>query len=427
VSNFETVDFYTDASIIDDPYPYFDYLRNRGPVTRLRTRNVVAVTGFEEAVQVSLDRKHFSSANSVIGPNFELPFKVDSDDIADKIEEYRQQIPFADQIVSLDGENHANLRSLLTHLFTPSKLRALEPGFRAVSDQLIDEFIESGQVELVKGYGGPFATLIITELLGIPREDRPLFREYLKHSTVGDVHATAEQNAVNPLMQMVGKIAGYMTERRQNPREDVLTELATGRFPNGELPSIEQIVGLGAFLFGAGQDTTARLLGNTFRVIAERQDLQDLLRAQPGKIPAFVEEALRYEGSVKSGGRVCIRSTTMAGVDIKAGDMVMLVHLAANRDPRRFPNPAVFDMDRSRNAEHMGFGRGAHTCIGAPLARLETRISIERLLERLGEIRVSEAHHGRKGARIFHYDPTYVLRAISKLHLEFRPKPKGGA
>ena len=421
MNSFDEVDYYTDAAIIDDPYPYFDYLRATGPVQRLKARNVVAVTGYEEAVKVSLDTEHFSAVNAVIGSNFELPFEVEGDDIADKIERYREHIPFATQVVTLDGAEHARLRALLTPLFTPARLKAKAAGFRAVSDQLIDEFVDTGKIELVKGYGGPFATLIITELLGIPEEDRPLFREYLKGATVGDVNATPEQNAINPLLLMAGKIGEYLLDRRQNPRSDVLSELATSRFRDGQVPPIEQLTGLASFLFGAGQDTTARLLGNTFRVIAQRKDLQDLLRTQPDKIPAFIEEQLRYEGSVKSGGRLCIRSTTVGGVDIKAGDKVMLVHLAANRDPRRFPDPATFKMDRPRAAEHMAFGRGAHTCIGAPLARLETRISIERLLERLGEIRLSEEHHGPAGARAFHYDPTYVLRAISALHLEFTP------
>ncbi len=179
---------------------------------------------------------------------------------------------------------------------------------------------------------------------------------------------------------------------------------------------------LGAFLFGAGQDTTARLLGNTFRKIAECRDLQEMLRSQAGKIGPFIEESLRHEGSVKSGARVCIRSTNVGGVDIKAGDTLLFSHLAANRDPKRFLNPETFDIDRARNMEHIAFGRGPHTCVGAPLARLEIRISIEQLLSRLGEIKVSDEHHGPEDNRTFHYDPTYVLRAISALHLEFDGK-----
>lgn len=218
---------------------------------------------------------------------------------------------------------------------------------------------------------------------------------------------------------MVGKIYEYLAARRAQPRDDVLTQLATATFGDGTLPDLQDVVMLGAFLFGAGQDTTARLLGNSFRKIAENAHLQATLRSDPARIGAFIEESLRHEGSVKSGARICIRSITIGGVDIKAGDVLLFSHLAANRDPQRFPDPARFDMDRPRNAEHLAFGRGPHTCIGAQLARLETRISIEQLLGRLGDIRVSDAHHGPQDDRSFHYDQSYVLRAISALHIEF--------
>ncbi|RYE50696.1 MAG: cytochrome P450, partial [Rhizobiaceae bacterium] len=132
-------------------------------------------------------------------------------------------------------------------------------------------------------------------------------------------------------------------------------------------------------------------------------------------------EVLRHDGSVKSGGRLCVRTTTIGGVEIKAGTTILLTHMGANRDPRRFENPDEFDMDRPKNKEHLAFGRGAHTCIGSPLARSEVCVSLELLLSRLGNIRLSEAHHGPEGARRFDYEPTYVLRALKTLHLEFDP------
>ena len=426
MADYDALDFYTDTTIIDDPYPYFAWLREQGPVHRLKSRDVVAITGFDEAVAVSRDTHHFSGVNAVIGCNFELPFDVEGDDIADQVAAHRDAVPFSDQIATLDGEEHQRLRSLLTPLFTPSKMKSIEPRLREISDQIIDEFIGKGEVELVSEYGGAFATLVIAELLGVPEEDRVFFREQIGNPIVGGVELSQEQNAFNPLMLIAGRIGQRLAERRAQSRDDVLGVLASSRFPDGTLPTLEQITGLGAFLFGAGQDTTARLLGNLFRVIASRPDLQERLRNDHSAIGRFIEEALRYEGSVKSGGRLCIRSTTVGGVDIKAGDKLALMHLAANQDPRRFPEPRNFDPDRPRNAEHIGFGRGPHTCIGAPLARLETRISIERLLERLGPITVSEAHHGPANDRTFRYDPSYVLRAISNLHLRFTPGQKLG-
>jgi cytochrome P450 len=415
------VNFSTDTTIIDDPHPYFDWLRKQGPIHRIQSQNIIAITGHKEAVLVSRDTEHFSAANAVIGSNFELPFEVKGDDIAAAVAAHRSAIPFSDQIASLDGDEHLRLRSLLTPLFTPTKLKSIEPRLREISDQIIDEFIQRGEVELVSEYGSAFATLVIAELLGIPEEDRIFMREQRGNSLVGGVAQSKEENAFNPLVRIAGRVGELLADRRESPRDDVLGALASSRFPDGTLPSLEEITGLGAFLFGAGRDTTARLLGNLFRVLGENLEMQEKLRASPAQIPPFVEEALRFDGSVKSSGRLCIRTTNVAGVDIKAGDKIVLMLLGANHDPRRFPEPRSFDSGRLKNAEHIGFGRGPHTCIGAPLARLETKISIERLLNRLGPISISDQHHGPQDRRTFHYDPSYVLRAISELHLSFQP------
>ena len=229
---------------------------------------------------------------------------------------------------------------------------------------------------------------------------------------------------------------GYMAKRRllnkpgirqlrkllgSDDSGEILTELALAKFPDGSQPSLVDVTALGAFLFGAGQDTTNRLLSNGFRIIAEQPDIQEELRADPGRIPAFLEELLRYEGSVKSGGRLCVKTTTVGGVEIKAGTAILLSHMAANRDGKRFENPHHFDMNRPRIKEHLAFGRGAHTCIGAPLARKEVTISIERLLARMGNIRLDEQFHGPEGNRRFDYEPTYILRALKSLHLTFDP------
>lgn len=192
MSDFAKIDFYTDATIIDDPYPYFDWLRERGPISRLPNHKAWAVTGFEEAVAIAKDSHHFSMANAIIGAGFELPFAVEGDDIADLVEAQRPHIPFANQIVTLDGADHTRLRSLLTPLFTPSRLKAQEQRIRAISHRLIDEFADDGNVELVKGYGGPFGTLVIADLLGIPDEDYGFFRDIFANATVGDVNATLD-------------------------------------------------------------------------------------------------------------------------------------------------------------------------------------------------------------------------------------------
>jgi cytochrome P450 len=386
-----------------------------------------------------LDTEHFSSINAVGGPLPPLPFEPEGDDITDQLEAHRRKIPFADQVVTEQGARHLNLRSIVSTLFTPSRLKALEHSLRQTSDDLIDEFAASGKVDLVGQYGGPYATLVIADLLGIPEANRRRYRDLLQNSIPSEMNASPEDMMDNPIAVVGKDLFGLITRRRlmnkvplrwfkglfgykaPDGQDDILTDLALAKFPDGTQPTLIDLTALGAFLFGAGQDTTNRLLANGFRVIATRPDVQQELRDNPKRIPDFIEELLRFDGSVKSGGRMCQKTITLGGIEVKAGTTILLSHMAANRDPKRFANPDHFDMNRPKIKEHVAFGRGAHTCIGAPLARREVAVSIERLLARMGNIRLSEAHHGPEGARHFHYEPTYILRAMHDLHLEFDP------
>jgi cytochrome P450 len=431
--SYETADWYTDVSLVDDPHAYFDWLRAQGPVVRLPNRNAVAVTGYDETVEVMLDTEHFSEINAVTGGLVELPFEPESDDITDLLSAHRKQIDFADQIVAESGARHADLRSILARLFTPSRLKQLQPKLLATAESLIAEFHRDGQVDIVRQYGGPYGALVISDLLGLSEKTRAKFRNLLEGAIPVPMDATKEEMMKNPLVGVGKDLFALITRRRVAnhallrplrallAQEDVLNDLAQATYPDGSKPTLVDLTGLAAFLFGAGQDTTNRLLANGFKVIATRPDIQQELRANPKRIEAFVEELLRYDGSVKSGGRLCKKTTTLGGVEIKAGTPVLMSHMAANRDPKRFPNPEVFDMDRPKIKEHLAFGRGAHTCIGAPLARREVVVSIERLLARMGNVRLSEARHGPEGNPRFLYEPTYVLRALKELHLEFDP------
>ena len=436
MTDYATADFYTDLGLVEDPHTYFDFLRNQGPVTRLPHRNVVAVTGYEETIQVMLDTEHFSSINAVTGPMLGLPFAPQGDDITAQLEAARAKIPFADQVVTETGKRHLDLRSVLATLFTPSRLKALEPQLRANADAMIDEFAAAGHVELVGQYGAPYATLVIADLLGVPEQGRRKFRKLLQGAVPAEIGASVEDMAKNPLVEVGKDLFRYIATRRLlhgralgwltrlfggAGQGDILTELALARYPDGSTPSLVDVTGLAGFLFGAGQDTTNRLLANSFKVLAARPDLQDQLRGNPARIADFLEEILRFDGSVKSGGRMCQKATVLGGVEIAAGTTILLSHMAANRDPARFADPHNFDLDRPRAKEHLAFGRGAHTCIGAPLARREVAVSIERLLARMGNVRLSEAHHGPAEARHFDYEPTYILRALKSLHLEFDP------
>ena len=162
-----------------------------------------------------------------------------------------------------------------------------------------------------------------------------------------------------------------------------------------------------------------RLLATAFLLMGERADLQQMLRDDRERIPNFVEEALRFESPIKGDFRLARVAGTVADVDIPAGTTLMVLNGAANRDPRVFENPNEFVVDRVNARQHIAFGHGIHTCPGAPLARAEARVSIERVLDRLTDITISESEHGPADARRYQYAPTYILRGLSRLHLEF--------
>jgi cytochrome P450 len=164
-----------------------------------------------------------------------------------------------------------------------------------------------------------------------------------------------------------------------------------------------------------------RLLGAALQVLGERPDLQARLRSDPELIPGFVEETLRIESPVKGDFRLARVPAVVGGVDIPAGSTVMVLNGAANRDPRRFDHPDEFRVDRANAREHLTFGRGIHSCPGGPLARTEARVSVERFLARTTDIRISERVHGPGAARRYEYVPTYILRGLRRLQLEFDP------
>jgi cytochrome P450 len=201
----------------------------------------------------------------------------------------------------------------------------------------------------------------------------------------------------------------------------VLTHLAEARFSDGTEPDVAGLAREAAFIFAAGQETTVRLITFSLRYIAENPDVQALLRANRELIPNFLEEMLRFESPIKAHFRMARRTTTLGGITIPAGTSVMLVNGAANRDPRRFEDPAEVRLDRPNAREQVAFSRGAHACLGQSLARSESRVTLERVLDRMADIRVSEAKHGPAGARRWEFLPTWLFRGLIEVHLEFTP------
>ncbi len=425
-TDFDSIDYFRAKDVYQDPYPYYEYLRSHGPVWREPHHDVVMVTGYKEAIEVYRDAATFSSCNAVSGPFPGLPVPLEGDDISDLIEEHRDALPFSDQLPTFDPPKHTDHRALLLRLITPKRLHENEEFMWRLCDRQIDEFLDRGACEFVHDYASPFTLLVVADLLGVPEADHESFRAELQGNRrpeqgtgIGEARAMAHK----PLEFLYERFTNYIDDRRRNPRNDVMTGLATATFPDGTLPEVGEVMLIAANLFAAGQETTARLIVTALQILGERPELQQRLRDDRSLIPAFVEEVLRLESPIQGDFRLSRVPATIGGVDLPAGTTVMVLNGAANRDPREFDDPNELRLDRVNGRQHVGFGFGIHTCAGAPLARSEARVSLERILDRMADIGISEAAHGLPGAREYRYTPIYMLRGLERLQLEFTPLP----
>jgi cytochrome P450 len=419
-------DYFSDLSVSIDPYSYFEEIRAHGPVYQLQSRDIVAVTGYNEAIAVLTNTDDFSSVITTGGPTMPLPFEPAGDDVSELIARHRDQFLGSDMLVALDGDKHAAARSLLSKLFVPKRLRDNEAYLTELANRMIAEAVDKGECELMQGFANRYTSFVMSDLLGVPAEDRERFSQIIYGgSGAGNVNeADSDEGAatLDSLTADVGSFfAQYLIERRANPRADVLSELANAKFPNGSTPEIPELVILALFLFAAGQDTSAKLMVNSMRLLCENPDLQEQLRNDRSLIPPFVEEVLRIEGSTKVTFRLAKRNTRIGDFEIPAGKKIVIFLSAASHDPVAWENPKELRLNRYKANQHMAFGRGPHTCIGAPLARTEVRVVLDRFLAYTSNFRISEKHHGVAGQRRFEYDPSFIIRGVKELFIELAP------
>jgi cytochrome P450 len=420
MTRYEAADWFTDQTLVEDPFPYYECLRAKGPVVREPHHGVVVVTGYAEALAVYHDDKHFSSINAPSGPIPPLPFTPDPHDIGPQIAQYRDQIIYSDWLVTRDRPEHTAYRSLLMGIITPPRLKKNEEFMWRLADRQIGEFIGRTHFEVVSDLARPFTVLVVADLLGVPEEDHKEFCESFR-PVPAQIGAIQQQLEHNPLAFLERYFTRYIEDRRRlEPRNDVLSQLAHARFPDGTTPALADVVNIAAFLFTAGQDTSARLIAAALRFLGERPELQQQLRRQRDLIPNFLEEVLRVEPPVKCNFRVARVPVKVGDLEVAPGTTVMLLLGAINRDPRRFERPAELLAERANARDHLSFSRGIHSCAGAPLARAEGFICLQRIFDHTEEFHVCDAKHGPAGERRYSYEPTYLLRGMQELHLDFQ-------
>ncbi|WP_282791992.1 cytochrome P450 [Streptomyces sp. CC224B] len=299
-------------------------------------------------------------------------------------------------LTETDPPLHTKLRKLVSRVFTPRMVAGLEPGIVKLAQELLDAAVGKEKLDLVEDFAYPLPMIVIADMLGVPHSDRALFKQWVDRMAAAAGAFPVEAGgagqggddvavALGRVPEMLAYLREQVAERRVKPREDLLTKLVEAEV-DGERLSEAAVVNLARELLVAGHGTTALTLGNALLCLDAHPAQQARLRADPGLAPAVVEETLRFLGPIAHAPRAAIMDTELAGVAVPEGTMVKLWLGAANRDERRFDRPHVFDPDRDPNP-HLAFGRGIHFCLGAPLARLESRIGLTMLLDRYPTLR----------------------------------------
>ena len=271
-TDFATIDYFRDRDLPVDPYPFYEWVRSQGPVWYYPLWDVYLITGYQEVVQVYHDQENWSNCNTVSGPFVKMSVPLEGDDITPIIEAHRDELPFSDQLPSFDPPKHTAHRGLLMRLITPKRLKEREEYLWELADSTIDGFIDRGECELLHDYAIPYTLLVIADLLGVPDEDREEMLDHLVHK----VRVAKMEH--KPLGYLYDQFTRYIEDRRAKPRDDVMTEMAQATFPDGTLPSVDDVMRIAANLFSAGSETTARLIVMSLRTLGDHPEFQKQLR-----------------------------------------------------------------------------------------------------------------------------------------------------
>lgn len=413
-----------DVETLLDPYAAYKTLRDEAPVYFMPEMNLHYVTRYDLVREALKDTSTYSSRfDAFMNTTREAGLAMVPADVRAQIDDIaRRMVEVPPTMLTLDEPDHTKYRSLVSELFTGSQVKKAEDQVRAVVERTADAFVASltpgSDVDFMAGFAGPVPLEIIGDRLGIPKADREFFDE------AATVSAAALRMSPLPPEEMLRRaqvqldlqelLIRVIEARRQDPQDDMISILATSTLqPDGRpLTHGEMISILNQFLV-AGHETTTSTFGWGMLALCENPELQDTLRANPDLTRTFVEEVLRYESPVQGLPRLVTKDTELGGYPIRAGQMVMLRYGAANRDERQFPDPDVVDLHRPKAGMQLAFGSGIHHCIGAPLARQELNLGFPALLERMRNIRLSEAHPPPMA------EPSFILRNVPQLYITF--------
>jgi cytochrome P450 len=356
-------------------------MRAEQPVFYSAEHDLWIVTRYATVLEVLRNHQLFSSANAI-----QATIKPMAPEVAAVMQD---GWPLRPTMTESDEPVHRRLRRLVSQVFTPRRVADLEPRVRAFTDELIDSFVADGRIDVIERFGWPLPLIAIADILGAPREDIPLLHRWC-YNWLLMLQATDPVDQLVEYARDVVALQRYvmaaLEERSARPTDDLLSGLVAAR-ENDDGLSMLEAMRVAMNLIIAGHVTVTRAIGNGLVSLFEHPDQLALVRSDPSLVDPMVEEILRYESPAQGLFRTVTRETELEGVRLPAGARLMVHFGSANRDDV-FENAETFDVTRDSGG-HLAFGKGIHFCIGAPLARLELRIALPRLLERLPNLRLA--------------------------------------
>jgi cytochrome P450 len=389
-----------------DPHAFYDRARVEQPVFFSPSLDAWVITRHQDAVSVLRDHRRFSVAVYQTRSGHHTP---------EALAILRQSPITGRSLLLMDPPEHTRLRSILSRTLSAQRAAALEPRVRALSMRLIDQIQPLGGADFMARFANPFPILVIGSLLGVPEADFPQLQTWSNdlYALMFGYAPPEEQPALaRSTLALERYILDMATRRRQALGDDLASDLLRSA-ERGEAPlTVMEVAATLRLMLSAGFETTIKLLGSTMlRLLSDRRLWQDVV-AHPECIPDVVEEELRLDGPVLTTMRRASETVHVGGVTLPGGAMVQVVLGSANRDEALCPAAGAYDRGRTLAAPHVAFGYGIHFCVGAPLARLEMRIALEQLAERLPSMRLA---HGQR----VRYDQNLLLRGPSQLHVSW--------
>jgi cytochrome P450 len=360
-----------------DPYPFYDRMREAGRILKTPFGATV-VHRYEDVRQVHLDHDGFSMGASSGGPMGAMAGGAATGGGGGEGGMAGRDFMMAQTMLTADPPDHERLRRVVNRAFTPRSIADLEPRVREICRELLAPLAAGEPFDIVAEFAAPLPTIVIAELLGIPSEDGQKFREWTEVVTGTDVRNRRSGSESQTFgRQLRDYLADQIERRKTAPTDDLIGRMVEAN--RDQVMTDAEVVASCVLLLIAGNETTMRLITNMTLALSRHPDQLEVVSAEPDVIPSAVEETLRFDGPVQMMFRGVKRPTEIGGVDFGPGDTVLTMLGAANRDPDVFRDADSYDVRREDNL-HVSFGHGIHYCLGAPLARRETKIAFEELL-----------------------------------------------